>query len=134
MARISRRIGPPANFEITGVDQLVPGMAVTRHFDDGEVLVLGQMQVLNGTAISRDPAIELSVDGVIDPNIFGQPNIPAGAAATCHLEAVIPISQGVHTIAMACIGTNTLGDVVFADHSVWTVIQLPQWDSEADIL
>lgn len=133
MPRYSRRLGPAANFELLATPQAVPGLSITRQWDEGELLILARVLILNGTAGTIGISFAILIDGVQIPQDVAQGQITAGNPSAFSDHALIPISGGIHTIHLVCTGSAVAGDVVLANGAILTVIQLPQWDQPDDI-
>ena len=134
MARYSRRVGPVASFQPTGTRQDIPGMFVTRFFDDGELLVSWGVRIFNGDAFPAGGDVEAQLDGVdvkVDPSSWNALASDRIYVSDCIL---VPISKGIHRIALTVSNFGSVGDVVTGNGAQLTLVQLPQWDSSQDIL
>lgn len=133
MARYSRRLGPAANYELIGTATPIPGMSITRDWDDGELLLIARETILNGTGAQIGASFAFRVDGVQVPADVAQGTIPAGVPGTITDAQLITITKGTHTIDMISAGSAAAGDVVLQNGVSFIVIQLPLWDQDADI-
>lgn len=134
MARYSRRRGPPADFELTTAPQLIPGLTLTRFFDDGELLVSYGIQIRNASGGTRAIRPQLRLDGTnIYLGIIDEV-VQSGTRIYITESIILPIVIGQHTIEVFCAGTDVVGDVASIDACHLTVIQLPHWDQSTDVL
>lgn len=133
MARYSRRTGPPADFELTAAFAQIPGLIIMRHFDDGELLVLFSAQLANGTFATVNAYVQIMLDGVEYPASRTAITVPTYLYSQLTATALIPISAGTHTISLEALGSADPGDFIPQALARLTVIQLPLWDSDADI-
>lgn len=134
MARISRRSGPVVDFELTNTLTLIPGFTITRSFDDGELLIAFSSTIDNATGALADSTVQVHIDGQ-DIGPFTQfENIPNGQRITHAATFIHPIAAGTHTIELRARGMAAVGDTVQDLRTYLTVIQLPRWDAEDDIL
>ena len=134
MARYSRIRGPASTFELTAADQLVPGFSITRHWDDGELLIIVASQYFNGTAAAISPFLTVFLDGAaLIPN-FGAGSVPAAASNTLVGYFLQPVTAGQHTLQLHATGGAAAGDLLLMASTEFTVIQLPSWDQEAELI
>lgn len=133
MARISRRTGPTVGFAIPEVFTLIPGLSVTRLFDDGELLILISALPDNGGVSASDFQIRATVDGqALTPGRFSTQLLP-GENPTVTGFYLHPINAGIHTINLECLEDVNTGSTILADLSTLIVIQLPTWDQADDL-
>lgn len=134
MARISRRRGPTANFELTATPTTLPGFTISRYFDDGELLIAFTITIDNTAASPITPNVNINLDGTsIIPGNFLD-TLQAASRRTVSRILLEPITAGVHTIELQVSNGATAGELVLANTAELLVIQLPQWDSATDIL
>ncbi len=134
MARYSRRTGPPVDFAPPGVNTPIPGCSVTRFFDDGELLIAWTVSNLNTSGVTRDMDVNILLDGV-NPTTASQNNtcVPTGRHDFGG-AMIVPVTEGQHTIDLAATADTHPLFVIPAGNAVLSLIQLPLWDSDADIL
>lgn len=133
MTRYSRRSGPAADFALGVTMQTVPGLSITRYYDNGELAILARAEVFNATAGVVNLELALFLDGTIINPTARVLALPANQSQFLHPDDLLPITEGQHTIelrAASSVGANTR--VVQASARL-IVIQLPLWDSDADI-
>ena len=131
MARLYRRRGPDADFELTAVFQTIPGLSVAALFDEGEILVLGRLRVTNGTGGTISLTTRIQYDGVDQPPVSYAGQIGAGGSEGYTDCAVVQNAGGQHTLRLQAQGDAAAGDVVLANSAELTVIQLPVWSPES---
>lgn len=139
MARISQRLGPSVDyfFVQAGVQEPIPGLTITRFFDEGELLVLYACTVNNENVAETEFRLKPRVDGqsLAGDSFMGMAErVPQGEAVTISGSFIKSIAAGVHTIALFCQASNVPNARVLDLRTVLTVIQLPQWDQPTDVL
>ncbi len=134
MARYSRIRGPSVSFELPAAVVLIPGMSITRQFDQGELLILYTARADNLTAAPTNFQLQLFLDGAatITPILLAQ--VPLGNSATLSGSALQPIDEGLHTIDLRAQGDAAVGDLVAARSAELIIIQLPLWDQAANLI
>ena len=133
MARYNRASGPPADFELTGSFQDITGLSITRNWDDGELFIAFVAQVNNTTLITVFTEVRVLIDGVVQNLLDISTFTLAGQFNTLAASTIIPINQGPHTIKLQGFGDAVVGDLLFANFTSLSVIQLPLWDSDKGI-
>lgn len=133
MARYSRRTGPPTNFTLNAPSTLIPGLTLTRFFDHGEILIMAQALAKNTIAQTANILMTTELNGVelLPTQVFVRP--PADTLITLTSHILIAITKGTHTIRLTAAGQFTPTGHILAGRATLTVIQLPQWDTDADI-
>jgi len=134
MARYSRREGPTAPFEITATLTAIPGISITRYYDEGELLILAQAAIDQEQATTTEYRVDVFVDGVSITSPAHLTQLGATAEETLTRIHLHPVTQGEHTIDLRIRGSGNVGDTVPAGGATLIVLQLPLWDSEADII
>lgn len=134
MARYSRRTGPTVAFELTGAIAQIPGFQITRTWDEGELLILWAANVINATAGVVNANIFPVSEGLTVPVAPAVSAIPAGQRVHMSGHALLRVTGGTFGIGLFALGSAAAGDTIEADSAILTVIQLPVWDSDADIL
>lgn len=133
MARYNRQKGPPVDTATTNVNTPIPGLTLTRWFDNGEALVLYNSGVLAGAAIPTNVVTQLFLDGT---NVLSMQDnrVPtANIQHTHHAHDFLPLTEGFHTfeVQIAHNGANAL--TIMANRSALAVVQLPVWDQAANV-
>jgi len=134
MARYSARTGPTANFELTAPFVTIPGFTITRSWDHGELFIAFGMTILNGTAAGFSHGARVLLDDqVVGPDNWVQRS-SAGFQIVISGSLMTTIAAGAHLIELQADGAAAAGDVVQAGRCTLTVIQLPLWDTDVDII
>lgn len=134
MARYSRRRGPVANFALTTTDQLIPGLTVTRAFDNGELLILAHARFDTDSGVTNPNRLSIYINGVQETHPFIEHHVQALQRAMLSLHHIVPTSRGTHTIDLRASSRTPAGDVLIRNTAELVVIQLPRWDQEDDLL
>ena len=135
MARYSQRLGPAAPFELTASMQTITGLSITRFFDNGELLISYYAQLFNSTVIDPDGFYQVTLDGAVIPAsqlnrvMWGNSTFTDVCKTFLH-----SISAGVHTLAFQAQGTAAAGETIAANNALLTIVQLPLWDQDDDII
>ncbi|MFQ5986640.1 MAG: hypothetical protein ACE5KQ_04720 [Thermoplasmata archaeon] len=112
----------------------IPGLTVTRFFDAGELWASGSFSVFNATGAPSNFEGMILLDGAEVLSNRPSTSVPNNSFGHFSFGLILPISRGVHTIALAARGRAPVGDTVDLNSGVFTVIQLPRWDQEDDLL
>lgn len=132
MARYSSRRGPNPAFDLLVTEETIPGLTITRHWDEGELLILGQASINNNSAADRNYYIAIRVDGAGAGSAYGLIHNANGEGLACH--ACLKITKGEHTISLNAKGTGNPIERINIGAATLTVIQLPIWDQDTDII
>ncbi len=133
MARYSRRLGPPSPFALSATLQDVTGMSVTRLYDAGELLITYRANVFNGPGSALAFKVTVTIDDQPIPVSPMEATIGARVGHALAEAIIIPVKAGTHKISMQCAGDGIAGDTLNTNSCQICVIQLPLWDSDADI-
>lgn len=139
MARMSQRIGPTADYSFVqaNVQELIPGMTITRFFDEGELLILYTSNLENGGVPEASFRLRARVDGqspALDVFHARASRVMQGQAVALSGAYIKRIASGIHTIQLTCEVDVVPDTTARESRSSLVVIQLPQWDSAADVL
>jgi len=132
--RYSRRRGPAANYDCTAAFTLIPGLTISRYWDEGEILICTRAAIFNNAGGAGLFSISPYLDGVAilpAPPLF---NIPNASNANISATLLQALTQGPHTLALYVLGLAPPGDIVLAQNAELIVIQLGVWDSDRDII
>jgi hypothetical protein len=132
--RYSSRHGPHSYYELTNNLVLVPGMTITRFWDDAPLLILGHATCDNTCGATSAFRLQPTVDGVALFAYQPRLSIANGGQGTLAFHALKPITHGIHTIALTAAGHANAGDYLQAGSAELIVLQLPEWDDHADII
>jgi len=131
VARYFQIIGPTANFSEPTSPTQIPQLTVTRFWDHGELLVSYAVNYSTGAA-ARFSTLRVRLDGADVMAVFRSDSLPASFEMYRTRTLIVPITEGIHTIALF-ISASVAGAIITANTSNLTVIQLPLWDSAANI-
>ncbi len=134
MARYSRIRGPNPAFEVTAANPIVPGMIITRYWDDGEILIILSSEYQNVSGAASTCTYILVLDGVAIGPAFSTPSVPNGGELMTSAHRFAPVQAGNHEIRIQVSGAAAAGDVLTLDGTELTVIQLPLWDDSAQLI
>ena len=134
MARASRRRGPAADFTIPAALTVVPNLTVTRFYNTGLLLIIFFLEVNNNAAIVETVVCRVLVDGTPQPNFLVGLQLPIGLAQNYGYTVIVPVTQGIHTIQLQAQRLTGGPDVITANSGELSVIELPAWDLQQDIL
>lgn len=134
MARYSQVIGPAADFIIPISPLTIPGMTINRFWDDGELLIAYTIQRLNASAVLQTAILTILIDNspLTPHNPFW--DVPAGGAGNIAGTGIFPITSAYHRVSIFIQGSGDPADIIFAQGTTLTVIQLPLWDSPSGII
>jgi len=133
MARYSRRRGPAADLALTLAGVEVTALTITRFFDEGELLLLFRCGIGNGTAGPITFRARLQIDGVNVSTLPPRNTIAAFLSGFLADAILAPVTAGIHTIRVMVEGSDIAGDILEQDTASLSVIQLPLWDTDADV-
>jgi hypothetical protein len=134
MARYSRVQGPIADFDVGGSLAQIPGIAINRFWDDGELLILFSSTYTNASGAAALPFWRLFLDAIAISGNYVAPSIPNGGIYTMTGHLFTTLAQGPHAIALQAAGAAAANDFITANATQLTVIQLPLWDDPANLI
>ncbi len=134
MARYSRRTGPTIDLALTGGYADIPGLPFTRYFDQGELLILFAARYRNTTGAAATLDIRIQVDNLNPDHGRSVITVPTGQTIQPTNFLLHPITEGPHRISVIALANATAGNTIIANTCSLTVIQLPLWDADTDIL
>jgi hypothetical protein len=130
MARYSRVGGPAIDSPLAAAFANIPGLSISRTWDDGPLILICTVGLVNGTPAPVDCAFAFAIDGAPHYPQNYAVRIPNGAGISLTHADVVAIAAGRRTITVQAQST---GDpLVVAEHDLCslTVLQLPQWDDD----
>lgn len=136
MPRYSRVRGPTVNFELPAVRADVPGMAIERYWDDGELLILYGANCSNQSSPAAEVTFQmaLQLDGVDVPGAGLTDTVPSTDQRNPSKALLHPIAAGVHQLSIQAAGVAQGGDRILAGSCYLIVIQLPLWDDAGNLV
>lgn len=134
MARYSRRRGPASDFELTDSLALIPGFVIDRQFGNGTLLISGQLLVLNSTAVAGSVELAVLIDGAQINPVNLRLNYRKDENAVLGFNFLQPVSPGFHSVELQAFGVLPGGDVVVAGGAEFVVVELPEWDTDGDLV
>lgn len=132
--RYSRRRGPPADFELVGLAQLITGFRISRYWDEGELFIGISATVTNTAGGTCRFEFIPRLDSVPFGPITLYTDIPNNTSGRNSATFMQPITQGPHTIELYASGIAAVGDRIIAGSAEFLIIQLGVWDSIDDII
>lgn len=133
MARYSRRRGPEFDFALSTAPTRVPGMTITRFFDEGELLILAHARIREDAALANQVLLIPVLDGARLYQATHASSLVASGNLTMALTFLSPIAAGIHTLELQASVIAATAAALLADSAELVAIQLPSWDSDADI-
>lgn len=134
MARYSRRRGPNSSVELVDAFTVVPEFTITRTYGRGNLLIDFVGCVQNTTGVSVNVIGIFIIDGVFTPSAGWTQTVLNGSINQMVMRLLESIVPGEHVIQVAFFGSATSGDLLTPGQSELTVLELPAWDQDDDLI
>lgn len=132
--RYSSRAGPAGAWTLPLTYTLIPGLTITRYWDNGPLLIAWTAATTNAAATLQQHAVRVYLDGSQVPQAYSRATCINGDSISQSGATIVDPGIGTHTIELRALGPGDATNTAQANGSRLTAIQLPHWDNTGDLL